>query len=120
MAKANPYLTMGGPADKPKRRKAINPDARQQQLISLAEDLAERQLLEGTASSQVIVHYLKMGTARYELEQEKIKRDIQLQEAKTTQIKSAEETRAMVEDAIRAMKRYSGNGEPDDYEREDY
>lgn len=120
MAKTNSYLTAGGPADRPKRRKAISPEARTQQLIGYAEDLAERQLIEGTASSAVIVHYLKLATVQAELDLEKTRRDIQLQEAKTTQIKSSEETRAMVNEAIRAMKRYSGNGDPDDYEYDNY
>ena len=112
MAKLN-ASTPGGPT---KRRKAINPEAREQQLINLATDLAESQMLQGTASSQVITHFLKLGTAKAELEKEKLRRENQLMEAKTKQITSSEEMKVLVENAIKAMKRYSGNGDRDDYE----
>ena len=55
-----------------KARPAISPEARENQLISLAVDLAERQLMDGSASSQVITHFLKLGTTRAELEKEKL------------------------------------------------
>lgn len=99
-----------------KRRKAINPETREQQLIDLATNLAEQQLLQGTASSQVITHYLKLGTVKAQYEVEKLKRENQLMEAKTKQITSSEEMKSMVEKAIKAMKKYQGNGDPDDYE----
>ena len=54
--------------DEPKRKKALSPEARENQLIAYATNLAERQLREGTASSQVIVHYLKLGSSKERLE----------------------------------------------------
>ena len=99
-----------------KRRKALSPESREQQLINYAVDLAEQQLLDGTASSQVITHFLKLGTAKAELEKEKLRKENQLMEAKTKQIKSADETRTLVENAIKAMKRYSGSVEYDEYD----
>ncbi|MBR1390783.1 MAG: hypothetical protein IJ567_04950 [Lachnospiraceae bacterium] len=60
------------PSDSPRKmRPALSPEARENQLVSLAVDLAEKQLLEGTASSQVITHYLKLGTTKERLEYEK-------------------------------------------------
>ena len=58
-----------------KRRPALSPEARENQLISLAVDLAEKQLQEGTASSQVITHYLKLGSTKERLEKEKLEEE---------------------------------------------
>ena len=59
---------------KPRRPPATTPEARENQMVSLAIDLAEKQLAEGTASSQVITHYLKLATSREQLEKEKLSR----------------------------------------------
>lgn len=99
-----------------KMRPAITPEARENQLISLAVDLAEQQLIDGTASSQVITHFLKLGTTRAELEKEKLKRENQLLEAKTKAVESSEEMKVLYENAIKAMRNYAGYGEPDEYE----
>lgn len=99
-----------------KRRPALSPEARENQMISLAVDLAEQQLIDGTASSQVITHFLKLGTTKAELEKEKLKRENKLLESKTKAIESAEETKILYENALKAMKDYAGYGDPDDYE----
>lgn len=99
-----------------KMRPALTPEARENQLISLAVDLAERQLIEGTASSQVITHFLKLGTTKAELEKEKLKKENKLLEAKTSAIEDSKEYKVLVEDAIRAIRGYQGLGEPEDYE----
>ena len=96
-------------------RPALSPEARENQMIALAVDLAEQQLRDGTASSQVITHFLKLGTSRAELEKEKLKIDNELTKAKIENIKSMERTEKLMEDAIRAMRNYSGNGDPDEY-----
>ena len=83
---------------------------RENQLIALAVDLAEKQLREGTASSQVISHYLKLGTTREKLEIEKLKQETELLKAKEKQIESTEKNEQSYLDAIEAMRRYSGNG----------
>ena len=95
----------------PKRRPALNPDSREQQLIAAAVDLAEKQLLEGTASSQVITHYLKLGSSKERLEKEKLEEENKLLRAKTESIKSAKKQEELFEEAIRAMRHYSGRDE---------
>ena len=70
------------------RRPAITPEARENQLIALAVDLAERQLLEGTASSQVITHYLKLGSTKERIEKEILEKQKELIMAKTESINS--------------------------------
>lgn len=96
-------------------RPALTPEARENQLIAMAVDLAEKQLLEGTASSQVITHYLKLGSSRDRLEREKLQEENKLLRAKTEQIESMKNMEAKYIEAIEAMKRYSGNGDSNDY-----
>lgn len=99
-----------------KMRPALSPEARENQLISLAVDLAEKQLLDGSASSQVITHFLKLGTTRAELEKEKLKQENKLLEAKTKQAETSEEVKTLYENAIKAFRNYNGQGDPEDYE----
>lgn len=96
-------------------RRAISVEAREQQLIARAVDLAEQQLIDGTASSQVITHFLKLATTKAELEKEKLKKENKLMEAKTKAIESAEEMKVIAENAIKAMRSYQGLGEDDEY-----
>ena len=93
-----------------KIRPALTPEARENQLISLAVDLAEKQLMEGTASSQVITHYLKLGSTKERLEKEKLEEENKLLKARTEALQSAKRVEELYSDAIAAMKRYSGNG----------
>lgn len=97
-------------------RPALDPEARENQMIALAVDLAEQQLRNGTASSQVITHFLKLGTTKAELEKEKLKKENKLMEAKTKAIESAEEMKIVAENAIKAMREYQGYGEPHEYD----
>lgn len=99
-----------------KIRPALSPEARESQLISLAVDLAEQQLLDGTASSQVITHFLKLGTSRAELEKEKLKKENAVLDAKAKAYQSGEEMKELYENAIKAMRDYGGHGEAEDYE----
>lgn len=99
---------------KKKLRPAINPEARENQLISLAMDCAEQQLMDGTASSQVITHFLKLGTAKYQYETEKLKHDTELVKAKTTSIEKADRMEELYKNAIDVMKIYGGYGSVDD------
>lgn len=98
-----------------KMRPALTPEARENQLISLAVDLAEQQLRDGTASSQVITHFLKLGTTRAELEKEKLRMENKKTEAQIKSLESSEEIKTLYDNAIKAMRRYAGNGEPDEY-----
>ena len=93
-----------------RRAPATTIEARENQLISLAVDLAERQLAEGTASSQVITHYLKLGTTKERLEKEKLEKENELLKAKTEAIQSAKRVEELYRDALNAMKSYSGQG----------
>lgn len=91
-----------------KIRPALTPEARENQLISLAVDLAEKQLIEGTASSQVIAHFLKLGSSRGRLEREKIARENELMAAKAESIRSSQKSEEIYENALNAMRIYSG------------
>ena len=95
-------------------RPALTPEARENQMISLAVDLAERQLQEGTASSQVITHYLKLGSMRERLEREKLEEENKLLKARTEQIQSMKRVEELYEEAIKAMRNYGGQGEQDE------
>ncbi len=96
-------------------RPALSPEARENQMISLAVDLAERQLQEGTASSQVITHYLKLGSTREKLERERLEEENKLLKAKTEQLQSMKRVEELYEEAIKAMRTYGGQGEQDEY-----
>ena len=93
-----------------RRPPATTPEARENQLISLAVDLAEKQLSEGTASSQVITHYLKLGTTKERLEKEKLEKENELLKAKTEAIQSAKKVEELYQNALNAMRTYSGQG----------
>lgn len=95
----------------PKMRPALTPEARENQMIALAVDVAEEQMRNGTASSQIITHYLKLGTMRERLEMKKIEQEIELQKAKTKALANAEEIKILYQDALKAMQRYSGHGD---------
>lgn len=96
-------------------RPALTPEARENQLISLAVDLAEKQLQEGTASSQVITHYLKLGSGRERLEREKLEEENKLLKARTEQLQSMKRVEELYEEAIKAMRNYGGQGDADEY-----
>lgn len=97
-------------------RPALTPEARENQLISLAVDLAEKQLQEGTASSQVITHYLKLGSTKERIEKEILEKQKELISAKTESIKSAQRIEELYMNAINAMRSYSGQGGNEDDE----
>lgn len=99
---------------KRKIRPALSPEARENQLVALAVDLAEKQLLEGTASSQVITHYLKLGSTKEKIEKEILEKQKELIEAKTKAYQSADEIKELYANALAAMRNYSGQGELDD------
>lgn len=93
-----------------KKRAAMSVEARENQMIALAVDLAEKQLMEGTASAQVITHYLKLGSTKNMLEREMMVEQKKLLKAKTEAIESSAEVKTLVEGALRAMREYSGRG----------
>ncbi len=99
------------PEDQPVRRlpRARTPEQREAQLAGLAYDLAEQQFLEGTASSQVIVHFLKVGSTREKQELEKMKQETILVEAKVKDLSNVEELKVLYKDAMDAMRGYAGH-----------
>lgn len=94
-----------------KIRPALTPEARENQLIALAIDRAEQQLLDGTASSQVITHYLKLGSTKERLEREKLERENELLRAKAESIQSAQRIEELYKNALDAMRNYRGEGD---------
>lgn len=107
----------------PKRRSrpASTPEQRENQLIALSVDLAEQQLKDGTASAQVITHYLKLGSSREKLEQERLKQEVVVLNARAEQLESQKRVEELYANALDAMRRYAGQQVEDapDYE-EDY
>lgn len=101
------------------RLPADSPEARENQLIAAAVNLAERQLLEGTASPSVITHYLRLASGRERLEREKLERENEVLRAKAEAYESNKKTEELYAQAIEAMRSYSGYDadiEDDEYE----
>ena len=98
-----------------KTRPAKTPEARENQLIALAVDLAEKKLLDGTASSQMITHFLKLASTEERLKKDILAEQKKLIAAKTKSIESGEELGKLYADAVAAMRRYGGGG----YERDE-
>ena len=97
-----------------RRKKAITIEARENQIANLALDIAEQQLLDGTASPSVIVHFLKLTSTKEKLEKEILKSQKELMEAKTENLKSVKRIEELYTNALSAMKIYSGRGGEED------
>lgn len=106
------------PVKKRRKRPGMSVEDRENQLIALAVDLAEKQLAEGTASSQVITHYLKLGSTKERIEKEILEKQKELIEAKTEALHSAKKVEELYADALNAMRMY--HGEDADSDEEDY
>lgn len=104
----------------PKRAPGRTPEERENQMIALAVDCAEEQLRNGTASAQVIVHYLKLGSSKERIEKEILERQKDLITAKTEAIQSAKRVEELYERALKAMRQYNGAAAEDDEEDTDY
>lgn len=98
-----------------KTRRGLSVEARENQLISLAVDLAEKQLAEGTASSQVITHYLKLGSTRERLEKERLEHENALIRAKIEAVQSSKRIEDLYADAMNAFSSYRGLGNEEKY-----
>ena len=92
---------------------AITPEGREDQMIAYAINLAEEQLRNGTASSQVITHYLKLGSMREKYEKQKLQEEIKLLMAKTDAIKADREKNALYEQVIEAIRTYTPHSAED-------
>ena len=101
-------------------RPALNPEMREQQLISLAVDLVEQRLRDGTASAQETTHFLKLASQKSKIELERAKLENKLIEAKTQAIHDQADMKTLYKDAIAAMRRYSGHGSSVEVDEDDY
>lgn len=110
MAKVKSSTPHGSPKQ---RRPALTPEARENQLISLAIDLVEQRLIDGTASSQETTHFLKLASTKAKIEKEILLEQKKLIAAKTESLESSKEMKGLYEEALNAMKRYSGGGSDD-------
>lgn len=100
--------------DVPIEPPAKNPESREEQLIALAMQRAEEKLRDGTASPQIIVHFLKLGSTRERIEKEILAEQKGLYAAKTKAYEEAKDIKKLYADAIDAIRAYSGNAEVDD------
>lgn len=106
--KGNPRKKPDPPRQARRGRPASTPEERENQLISLADKLAEKQMRDGTASAQVITHYLKLGSSRERLEQQRLNSEVDLLRARVEQAASAKRVEELYEEALNSMRIYSG------------
>lgn len=99
-----------------KMRPALTPEARENQLISLAYDLVEERLRNGTATSQETTHFLKLGSTKERIEKEILEKQKELISAKTEALQSAKRIEELYAEAVKAMRTYTGAGEETDDE----
>lgn len=95
-------------------RPALSPESRENQMISLAMDLAEQQLRDGTASSQLITEFVKRGSTKARLEKEILEEQKSLITAKTQSLQSAQRIEELYTKAMEAFRSYSGQEVPPD------
>ena len=88
---------------------AMTPEARENQLIAMATNLAEKKLKDGTASNQIIVHYLKLGTTKERIEKEILEKQKDLLVAKTEALQSEKRVEELYANALQAMRTYRGD-----------
>lgn len=101
---------MAKSTSKPRRRLATTPEERENELISLAYDVVEERLRNGTATSQETTHFLKAGSMKTQMEMEKLRRENDLLIAKVANLESQRKVEDLYEAAIAAMRVYSGHG----------
>jgi len=104
---------------KPKKAPPKTIEAAEQQLINLSTKEVEKRIRNGTATSQLLLHYIKMGSVTEELAREKLRNENKLLEAKAQQLASTQRIEELYEKAIVAMREYGGK-KPDQYEEDDY
>ena len=95
--------------DRSPRKPATTPEGRENELVSQAVDLAEKQIRSGTASSQVITHFLKLGSTRERLEQERLEHENELTRVKIEALESQKRVEELYMEALTAMRSYAGD-----------
>lgn len=103
-----------------RRRPATTPEERENQLIEAATDLAEKQLRDGSASAQVVTHFLKLGSSREKLEQERIRNENDLLVTKREVLDAQQQMGTLIEDALAAMRKYQGVNKMERDDEDDY
>lgn len=98
-----------------RKRPALSPEARENQMISYAMDLVEQRLIDGTASSQETTHFLKLATNKSKLENKLLEAQTEMAIAKKEALQSQKRYEEQLEAAMKAIRVYNGNGDPDDY-----
>ena len=98
---------------------ALTPDDAEDELVSMAVELARQRLADGTASNQLVADIIKMGTAKERLQKEKLRRENEMLRAKTEAIQSQKHAEELASEAIEAFKLYAGISDYED-ENEDY
>lgn len=96
------------------RRRAQTPEERENYLISLALDRVEERMLNGTASGQEYVQFIRMASSKSRAENEKLKFELDLVKAKTENLRLQQRNEEMFSNAIAAFKRYSGASDDDE------
>lgn len=97
-------------------RPASTPEAQEQYMINLTMTLVEKRLREGTASSAETTHFLKLATMKADLEKKKLEEENKLLRAKTETLEAAKDSKEMYENVLKAMAKYNGVGDDDEYE----
>jgi hypothetical protein len=113
-----PARRRGSKADGTPRKPATTPEMRENELVSEAHDLAEKQIREGTASSQVITHFLKLGSTRERLEQQRLEHENELTRVKIEAIESQKRVEELYMQALSAMRSYAGDIPVDELDEE--
>lgn len=96
-------------------RPALTPEAEEDQCIALAYELVKQRLRDGSATSQETTHFLRLGTKESRLKRQILEKEADLITAKTEQLKSQKRIEELYADAVKAMKNYAGQGDPDEY-----
>lgn len=100
-----------------KTKSARSPDAVENILINLAIDVAEKQLRNGTASSQVITHFLKLASSKERLEKQRLQEEVKLLRSKTENMETNKNIETLYAEALNAMSTYGTPfGDEDDEE----
>ena len=103
--------TRANNSDTPNTKSFMTPEAQENYLINLASKLVEKRMLDGSASSQEVTHFLRLGSRKETLEREKLEEENKLLRARTSAIESQKQTEELYREALDAMRRYSGNGD---------
>lgn len=97
-----------GGARSRRSRPATTPEGRESSLVSLAFDLVEQRLRKGTATSQETTHFLKLGSSRELLEQQRLQHENELMRVRVEAMESQKRVEELYKSALDAMRTYSG------------